>query len=95
MRPRNANEQKQAAALGFGPTIRLACQTTVTGDVKLRRLVLDDQDVELTSQVRAEARPGSVGTEMQVALLVADLRGFTRFAETLLPYDVIHVLTGC
>ena len=90
--PRNAAEQKLAAALGFGPTIRLACQTTVTGDVKLRRLVLDDQDVELTSQLRDGARYGSVGAEMQVALLVADIRGFTSFAENLLPYDVIHVL---
>ena len=49
--PRNVIEQKLAAALGFGPTIRLACQTTVTGDVKLRRLVLDDQDVELVGPI--------------------------------------------
>ncbi len=33
-----------------------------------------------------------MGAEMQIALLVADIRGFTSFAETVLPYDVIHVL---
>jgi hypothetical protein len=29
----------------------LACQTTITGDVILRRLVLDDEDVAVTSQL--------------------------------------------
>ena len=89
---RNAKEQALAAQLGFNSTIRLACQTSITGDVKVRRLVLDDDDVELTNQIEAGAAFGSVGQEMRVALLFADIRGFTSLAETLLPYDVIHVL---
>src|SRR5262245_23331895 len=48
--PRNAREQALATRLGFDSSIRLACQATITGDVTLRRLVLDDEDVAVTSQ---------------------------------------------
>lgn len=90
--PRNEKEGALAGRLRFTPDIRLACQTTVSGDVTLRRLVLDAEDVELTSQIRPGATPVSVGEEKQVAVLFADIRGFTSFAERLPPYDVIHVL---
>jgi adenylate cyclase len=33
-----------------------------------------------------------VGEEIRVAILFSDIRGFTPFTESLLPYDVIHVL---
>ena len=41
---------------------------------------------------RSESGPRSVGQELPVSVLFADIRGFTGFAEALLPYDVIHVL---
>jgi adenylate cyclase len=91
-RPRNAREQALATRLGFDPAIRLACQTTVSGDVSLRRLVLDAEDVAVTSQLTPRAIPSIVGQEQRLAILVADIRGFTPFAEAMLPYDVIHVL---
>jgi len=57
--PRNEKEQAVADQLHFTPAIRLACQTKINGDVKLRRLVLDNDDIAFTSQqiverVRAE-----------------------------------------
>ena len=90
--PRNAREQALATRLGFDPAIRLACQTTITGDVTLRRLVLDAEDVAVTSQLSAGTIPGIVGQEQRLAILFADIRSFTPFAEAMLPYDVIHVL---
>src|SRR3954464_10255074 len=33
-----------AARMRFAPEVRLACQTTVSGDVTVRRLVLDQTD---------------------------------------------------
>lgn len=39
---------------------------------------------------RTVRRP--IGEEKAVAVLFSDIRGFTPFAEALLPYDVIHVL---
>jgi adenylate cyclase len=41
---------------------------------------------------RGHHRPPSIGEEMPVAIMFADIRGFTAFAEAVLPYDVIHVL---
>ena len=44
---RNARERAIADQLGSAPNFRLACQTVVTGDVTIRRLVFDERDVEL------------------------------------------------
>ena len=91
--PRRPKEKKLAERLHFGPEIRLACQTRITGNVKLRRPVLDEIDVELTSQIKPEAATGSVGEETKIAILFADISGYTSFCEALPPYDVIHVLS--
>lgn len=90
-RPRNTREAALAERLGFSPQLRLACQTTVSGPVKLRRLVLDDDDLEIANQLGRQ-QAGLVGQEKRVAILFSDIRGFTSFAEALPPYDVIYVL---
>lgn len=90
--PRNDKETELAARLHFAPEIRLACQTTISGDVKLRRLVHDAEDIKLTAQSSTADAPMPIGEEKQLAILFADIRGFTPFAERLLPYDVVHVL---
>jgi adenylate cyclase len=107
--PRTAKERTIADRLGFSDDFRLACQTSVTAEVTVRRLVLDDDDIELadlrrrtgprgvrrrrTSQAttpRGSAHP--IGDELSVAVLFADIRGFTPFSQAVLPYDVIHEL---
>jgi adenylate cyclase len=90
--PRNEKEQELAERLHFGADVRLACQTTINDDVKLRRLVLDEEDLLLTNQLVRGAVPCAVGEEKKLAILFADIRGFTPFAEALPPYDVVHVL---
>jgi adenylate cyclase len=91
--PRNEKEQKMADRRHFSPQVRLACQTTLFGDVTLRRLVLDDEDIQLVDQeIAGGYRPRSVGEERDLAILFADIRNFTAFAEAHLPYDVVHVL---
>jgi adenylate cyclase len=110
--PRTPKERTVADRLRFGPELRLACQMRVTGDVTVRRLVLDQYDLEQADlrhrrrhaqsvvrsglgggrRKKAERGPRSVGEELPVSVLFADIRGFTSFAEALLPYDVIHVL---
>lgn len=54
--------------------------------------MLDDEDLQLTDQRTVGQAPTSVGEERQLAVLFADIRGFTPFAEALPPYDVVHVL---
>ena len=44
---RSEAEEEIAMHLQFKPMIRLACQTRVTGNTTVRRLVLDDEDEEL------------------------------------------------
>jgi adenylate cyclase len=89
--PRTAKERALAERLHFSPDIRLACQTRISGDVEIRRLVLNQEDLELTDQLGGVVA-APVGEEMQAAILFADIRGFTTFAESLPPYDVVHVL---
>jgi adenylate cyclase len=50
--PRTEEEQILADRLSFDPTIRLACQTKVTGNVNLRRLVLDEADAFLRAGLK-------------------------------------------
>jgi adenylate cyclase len=47
-----------AERLGLTDEFRLACQTCVTGDVTIRRLVLDNDDIELADLRRRKARRG-------------------------------------
>ncbi|MFO0997247.1 MAG: adenylate/guanylate cyclase domain-containing protein [Alphaproteobacteria bacterium] len=88
---RGEAEQALAAKLGFGPDIRLACQTRLRGDVRLRRLVLDEADLEITSQL-AQERLGRCGENKLIAVLFCDIRDFTAFSRTLSSYDVMFVL---
>lgn len=90
--PRGSAESEIAARLNFAPELRLACQTSAAGPVTVRRLVLDEADQQLTSLLRPDSFAGSAGLQREVAILFADVRGFTAFAEAHSPYDVIHVL---
>jgi adenylate cyclase len=89
---RTEAETEIAEKMRFDMMVRLACQTHGSGPLKVRRIVIDDDDVQLTSLFVKEGSPSLAGVEMPVLILFADIRGFTQFAEALLPYDVIHVL---
>lgn len=91
--PRNPEEQRMADKLRFTKEIRLACQTKVTGDVKLRRLVRCDDDLAIVyDQLKLGEMPSIVGEEKWEAIMFADIRGFTSFAANLPAYDVVHSL---
>ena len=90
--PRSKGELIVAKRLNFGPETRLACQTKITGDVNVRRLVVDDDDIEFTRGIAEGPRPASIGEEKRLAILFADVRGFTALSERMSPYDVIYFL---
>lgn len=90
--PRTIAGQIMADKLGFGRTLRLACQVIPQANLTVRRLVLDEDDVALADQRERSAAGTSVGEERKLAILFADIRGFTAYSEPLPPYDVVHVL---
>jgi adenylate cyclase len=85
-------EQAMAQRLDFPEEVRLACQTSASGSVALRRLVLDEADAELASQIGRRGLHGPIGREVEVAVLFADVAGYTTMAEALPPYDIVHML---
>ncbi|TGK04769.1 guanylate cyclase [Leptospira semungkisensis] len=86
--PRNEKEIALSGRKGFPQNIRLACQTKLNGDVTVRRLVIDEEDQTLAATFSDEVS----GMEKPVAILFSDIRNFTGFSESHLPYDVIHIL---
>lgn len=93
--PRTLAEQELAEKLKLDHTVRLACQTEMIGDgtITVKRLSLDTDDLTLFhNQALGKQAPSVMGQEKHVAILFADIRGFTSFSEAMLPYDVIYVL---
>jgi adenylate cyclase len=84
----SAEEMKVLRRVQAGPGVRLACQLRPTGDIKVTPLL-----PPFATARDGFARPGYLqGGEREIAILFADLRAFTRLAETRLPYDVVFLL---
>jgi adenylate cyclase len=70
------------------PGIRLACQLLPRAKLSVLPMLPPS-----ASPRDSHARPGYLqGHEEEIAILFADLRAFTRFAERKLPYDVVFLL---
>ena len=78
-------EAPVAERLGLDSRVRLACQTRVSGDITVRRMILDSEEI-------IAAAPETVGREEAVVIMFTDLRDFTPFSERLPPHDVIYIL---
>jgi class 3 adenylate cyclase len=89
---RTMNEAAMAEKLELPDEVRLSCQTTLTGSVGLRRLVLDKTDELLDSQINKSEPSGPVGREVNVAVLFTDVAGYTEMSDALPPYDIVHLL---
>jgi adenylate cyclase len=90
--PPTADEQAIASTMHFDPHVRLACQTVATGEVKLRRLVVESEDVDLDSLFITDVESCAIGLEKHIFIMFSDIIGFTSFSENLMPYDVIYAL---
>lgn len=90
--PPRDNETWLARKYGFAGNIRLACQVSASSDVTLRRLVIDEEDVVITQLCHKDEKFSATGMEKDLVILFADIRNFTRFSESQLPYDIIHML---
>lgn len=87
--PRTSREARVAEERGWDPSVRLACQTRVTGDVQVRRLVRSAAEATLLQAEPFEAQPGR---EVEAVVLLCDIKQFTPFVDAHLPHDVFHIL---
>lgn len=87
--PPSSDEQKVLARIGAPANVRLACQLRPPpGRYRVTPLL-----PATAGPVEAYRRqPQAHGGERYVAILFADLRGFTSISEGRLPYDVVFLL---
>jgi len=84
-------EHKALQRIGAGTDIRLACQAEGrTGTIRVTPLLRPDT---ASSAARRETR-NSVGRDVELAVMFADLRGFTALSESKFPYDVVYILNS-
>jgi adenylate cyclase len=74
--------------IGSPPDVRLACQLRPRGPVEVTPLL----PASVTARQALRRPIYAQGGERQIAVLFADIRDFTRVAETKLPYDVVFLL---
>jgi adenylate cyclase len=86
--PPNAEEARLLERLGHPPQVRLACQIKPTSALAVVPLVAPPTAL---ADAHSDADP-SLGREREIAVLFADLRGFTALSERRLPYDVVYLL---
>ncbi len=87
--PADQDERKVLDRIKAAEDVRLACQTVPPrGEYEITPLL------PTSAGARAgHAKPGYLkGQEMEIAILFADIRGFTRISEEKLPYDVVFLL---
>jgi class 3 adenylate cyclase/nitrite reductase/ring-hydroxylating ferredoxin subunit len=88
---RTAAETSMAERLGFTDEVRLACQLKPQGELCVRRLVLDETDLMMCSQLdRAVAT--RAGESKNVTILFSDVADSTSISERLSPYDLLYLL---
>ena len=86
--PPAANEARVLQRIGAAPNVRLACQIRPTADVEVTPLFPVPPDMEDVRHMSEYQQ----GREMEIAVMFADLRGFTSAAEHQLPYDTVFLL---
>ncbi len=90
--PRNIEEQQIAKKLNFPAEIRLACQTKITGNISIRRMVSDKFDMDIISEQFSEDSKVALGSQQKLTIVFTDIVNYTSFAEKFPPYDIVHVL---
>lgn len=85
----DAVELKVLERVGAGANVRLACQLVPATDVSVATLL---PAMQVTVSDVAAQDKYLWGVEQTVAIMFADIRGFTALSETKLPYDVVFVL---
>lgn len=84
----DAAERRVLDRIAAPPGVRLACQIRPEADIAITPLL----PAGVPAKVVYGAASHAQGAERRIAILFADLRGFTKLSESKLPYDVVFVL---
>ncbi len=90
--PRNSAELRIADKLSFPDEIRLSCQTKITGDISIRRMVSDKFDMDVIAEQFSKDSKVAFGSQQKLTIVFTDIVNYTSFAEKFPPYDIVHVL---
>ncbi len=88
---RSAAEASLADRMGLSDEVRLACQLRPEGELRVRRLVLDETDLVMSSQLDRSVATRA-GEAKNVTIFFSDIADFTSLSEMLSPYDVMYLL---
>ncbi len=83
-------EFKALKKIGAEANIRLACQAECNKDITITRLL----PPAVKADIARRENEYTVGKDVDMVILFADLRGFTSFAEEKFPYDVVFMLNN-
>ncbi len=82
------DERKVLRRVKAAPDVRLACQLRPTEDISVTPLLPPNANPRDGFAKTASTQ----GQEQEIAILFADIRGFTTLSEQKLPYDVVFIL---
>lgn len=88
--PPSPEENAVLARIGTAMPMRLACQLRPVADLALAPLLPAKPPMREARRRIGDAQ--NLGQEREIAVLFADLRGFTQLAEHKLPFDVVFIL---
>ena len=86
------DELRVLGRVGAPAHVRLACQLRQRRDLSVVPLVPAGAGPRAAVGAGGHHQGPRDGEELTIAVLFADLRGFTRLAERKLPYDVVFIL---
>lgn len=86
--PASGAEQRVLERINAGPDVRLACQVVPNGTLSVTALLEPATALQKVQQI--ERAHG--GDEQEIAVLFADIRGFTQISEDRLPFDTAFLL---
>lgn len=92
----NKKESKLRTSIKMTSSIRLACQTKVLREpVVVERIIKDiseiPQYIQLNEKDSKAKKLKPLGEERYLVLFFLDIRNFTPFIETYLPFDVMYI----